>query len=203
MHCCKATQEQLIEAGLSDPGSDLLEQIGKCEACQREFYQLSKMLRSTRRLFTTVELSDNYWRGYHEKLQAKLTAADTVETRQSNWLRQLVFASIRVPVPVGMAAIVLLACAFIYGSRQTVQPIVIPTPHVVQVAVEVPVVQEKIVTRVVYKERKVSQQGFGGQSADESIVAQKRRSEPMSLTGFKPLDEVKLTVIKGGSPDEK
>jgi len=42
---------------------------------------------------------------------------------------------------------------------------------------------------------------------DDSVLvkSQKRGTDvnQMSLVGFKPLEEIKLTVIKGGSQDEK
>jgi len=66
---------------------------------------------------------------------------------------------------------------------------------------EVPVVQEKIVTRVLYRDRVRKR---NESSTATSVVAKtQNEARPPALIGFKPLDEVKLTVIKGGSPDEK
>ena len=67
---------------------------------------------------------------------------------------------------------------------------------VVEVPVEVPVVQEKVVTQVVYRERpsKRSKPTRAGSTNDAAVA---------SLDGFKPAEEVKLTVIKGGAANEK
>jgi hypothetical protein len=77
----------------------------------------------------------------------------------------------------------------------------------VHVPVEVPVVQEKTITRVVYRHRRVHARGSNIKGSKvENIFArsQKPRTDmPPSLVGFKPTDDVKLTVIKGGSANEK
>jgi hypothetical protein len=84
-----------------------------------------------------------------------------------------------------------------------------PAPTIVHVPVEVPVFQEKIVTRVVYRERRSSprssKQLINAKDDTTFAKSQKPLSEdiPPSLTGFKPAEEVKFTVIKGGSPNEK
>jgi len=78
------------------------------------------------------------------------------------------------------------------------------------VPVQVPVVQEKVVTRVVYRDRRSSSRNSRRAINDtqtESTFAKSRKPTtdeiPASLNGFKPTDEIKLTVIKGGSPYEK
>ena len=113
------------------------------------------------------------------------------------------------PVPVGIA--VLVACSMlgliaIRSARQQVSRPVNTT--VVQVPVEVPMVQEKIVTRIVYRERRSKRlQQTGVPTKAESTFAKLQKPQnkdiPASLTGFKPTDEIKLTVIKGGSSNEK
>ena len=118
--------------------------------------------------------------------------------------------SIRVPVAVGIALLLVFALSLFLALRASQK---VPPTHevsIIHVPVEVPVVKERVVTRVVY--RQASRQ-TSSRSSDRvgdkapSNVAKARKPEndvnPMSLVGFKPLDEVKLTVIKGGAPDEK
>jgi hypothetical protein len=77
----------------------------------------------------------------------------------------------------------------------------------VQTPVEVPVVQEKIVTQVVYRDRwrvsKTSKQVVSGPTTENTVARSQKPQPEDTLSGFKPTDEVKLTVIKGGSPNEK
>ena len=95
--------------------------------------------------------------------------------------------------PVALALIVACAILVLVGVRtvrtQKAQPpAVVHVP--VEVRVEVPVIKEKIVTRVVY--RKTPPTARTSESKVESTFAK-----------FKPTDEVKLTVIKGGHSYEK
>ena len=71
----------------------------------------------------------------------------------------------------------------------------IQAPVVVHVPVEVPVIKERTVTQIVYRDRQKA-----SKSAKRSAVAPAVEN---TFAQFKPTDEVKLTVIKGGSPNEK
>ena len=83
----------------------------------------------------------------------------------------------------------------------------VPPPIIVTNPVAVPVphetTREKIVTRVVYRDR-VRRQPL---SATRNEIAVQRNepaaATPISLVGFKPTNEVKLTIIKGSGHDEK
>jgi hypothetical protein len=65
---------------------------------------------------------------------------------------------------------------------------------VVHVPVEVPVVQEKTVTRVVYRERRSPPKR--SKRPNDTVQVES------TFAQFKPTDDVKLTVIKGGSTNE-
>jgi hypothetical protein len=74
------------------------------------------------------------------------------------------------------------------------------------VPVEVPVPQEKIVTRIVYRDRdRPVVPRKSNQTNEPSTLARTQKNEaiPSSLVGFKPLEEIKLTVIKGGTGNDK
>jgi hypothetical protein len=99
-------------------------------------------------------------------------------------------------------AFVIFAVTFIWHARAA--SIAAPSPAAVSVVtrtVEVPVVQERVVTRVVYRERRNA----------SPQLAQKLRSLPReeasqgaeSLAGFTPAHEPKLTIIKASYRDEK
>ena len=215
MHNCKATREHLTEFLLDQPESQsdevLAGAIGDCAECHEEFDSVKRALRVSSRLVETVAASETYWEGYHARLKQKLANASTmpVQASRTSWLKRFCMYSIRVPVPVGIALLLVFALSLFFALRAS-QKVPAHEVSIVHVPVEVPVVQEKVVTRVVYRQasRQTSSRSLDrGADKAPSNVAKARKPEndvnPMSLVGFKPLDEVKLTVIKGGSPNEK
>ena len=228
MHNCRETKEQITELLLDgterSPDEVLSADLRRCAECRADFDALKATLRITSRFSETAAPSESYWIGYHTRLRERLANAypltgptefrATAQRRKEALL--VFFAPLRLcariflfPVPVGIA--VLVACSMlgliaIRSARQRVSRPVNTT--VVQVPVEVPVVQEKIVTRIVYRERRSKRlQQTGVPTKAESTFAKLQKSQnkdiPASLTGFKPTDEIKLTVIKGGSSNEK
>lgn len=201
MHNCKTTRERLAELVLdgSDFPAPLSTELRECAECREEFRALKETLRLTTRLIETATPPDSYWPGYHARLRQKLTLipnTDLTDRATQSWLTQFFSSSIRVPVPVGLALILVLGLAFIFKIRVPAEP------SIVHVPVEVPVIQEKPVERpverIVYRDReKPSKRPKRVQvpARSESVLA--------TLEGFEPAEEVKLTVIKGGSGNEK
>jgi hypothetical protein len=112
------------------------------------------------------------------------------------WRRWLT-GSIRIPVPAAAAALLLFcATSFLAARHATSFPIVNPPAAVDMKIVEVPlpVYQEKIVTRVVYKET-VGQKPQKG-PAPSSLPPR------IDLANFRPVNDIKPIVIHGGN-DEK
>ncbi len=129
--------------------------------------------------------------------------------------KKLATASVRVPVPVALALMLLFVISVV---ALRVRGPVNPTPSNQLTSVEtrmiqIPVIQERVVTRVVYVEKKTSRtRGASNQIDREELSAANRLAmagrdasgkTAMSLVGFKPTDQVKLTIIKGSYQDEK
>ena len=200
MHNCKTTTERVTELLLdgADPRLALPSELRECAACRAEFHALKETLQLTTQLIETATPPDNYWPGYHARLKERLRAAQQPHVepgqfgieRRPSWFKRFFTSSVRVPVPVGLALIVLSVVAFVAtrGSK--------PQTSVVHVPVEVPVVQEKTVTQIVYRERPAKRQ-------KPARLSPKNDEAVASLDGFKPAEEVKLTVIKGGAANEK
>ena len=213
MHNCNETRERLIEMVLD--GVDCAAELDGCVECRTEFAALNATLRMTRRLAETTP-NENYWPAYHATLRQKLEGIShakaqrrkqDAEDDRASALR-LFFAPlrlcVRVPVPVLVMTIVALAVLAVFAVRTT-RPQVDQNEVVVRVPVEVPVVQEKVVTRVIYRDRvqwKISRVPANTQA--ESTLARSRKPAteeiPATLTGFKPTEEIKLIVLKGGAP---
>jgi hypothetical protein len=229
MHNCRETRERIAEFALDgvDVRSDeVAATLDQCSECHAEFVSLSATLRMTTRLRDTAAPAESYWTGYHALLRKRLLSAGeeppAKAQRRKDELGPL-FASFvplrlcvkallfRVQVPLVAAALVVCSLialfAFVATRRPTVQA---QAPVIVHVPVEVPVVTEKIVAKIVYRDRRSRSRSAkrtgNGPTADSTLArSQKPQIEtvPVSLTGFKPNDEIKLTVIKGGSPNEK
>lgn len=202
MHNCKTTLERLTELLLdgSDPRVLLATELRECAECRGEFRVLKETLGLTTRAIETATPPDNYWPRYHARLKEKLHAAQQPRfepgqyqehANRPSWLKRFFVASIRVPVPVGLALLFVLGLFIV--KLQTRVP---SEPVIVRVPVEVPVVQEKTVERVVYRERSSKPQ-------KQRPATPKNEAAVASLEGFTPAEEVKLTVIKGGSGNEK
>lgn len=217
MHNCNETKERLTELVLdNDPGAEKL--LDQCEECRAEFEALTATLRMTARLRETAMPAEDYWIGYHAQLRQRLSFhAKAQRLRHAKTqgeelkpglgfslasLRQplrLCMRTFLLPVPVPLSVAVLAIVLLFFAVRAPQQPTPQPqVPVIVQVPVEVPTVQEKVVTKVIYRDRKPISR-TSNRLVPENTFA--RSHEPLS--GFKPTDEVKLTVIKGGSPNEK
>ena len=226
MHNCSETKDRLIEMVLD--GIDCETELDGCAECRTEFATLNATLRMTRRISETVTPPESYWADYHARLRRKIVTSEGVShAKAQRWgedakgdrasalrlffspLRLSVRTAVPVPVPLVVLTILAFAALSIFALRAARRP-VSTNEVVVQVPVEVPVVQEKIITRVVYRDRRSPSRNTRRANNDpqaESTFAKSRKPVteeiPASLTGFKPTEEIKLTVIKGGSPYEK
>ena len=207
MHNCKTTRDlitELLTEGAATPSQELLIELRCCRECRQEFDALRDTLRLTTRTIESLAPPEEYWSDYHARLRRKLQASRVpAETlRQPSWVTRLFKSSVPIPVPVGVALVVLLGVAFFYASRPgtTIREV----PKVVSERIEVPVVQERVVTRTVYRDRiRFVTSRKANPVNDQSTLAQSPKTIPASLVGFKPLEEIKLTVIKGGTGNDK
>jgi hypothetical protein len=197
MHNCRETKEQITEFVLdgADRRADevLLAELRACAECREEFNALNATLRVTTRLREISAPSEPYWSGYHEKLRHKLVDSQRIQSISPSWFARVFNATVPVPVPV--AAALVMACAVlipiaIRAARQQPQP---QTP-----------------SRVVYRDRRAPARNAKrvvDPSTTESTFARSQKPQnveiPATLIGFKPTEEVKLTIIKGGSQNEK
>ena len=205
MHDCRETKEQITELVLDgiDGRQDevLLTELNSCAECRSEFDALRATLRMTTRLRETAAPAESYWVGYHARLREKIEhSANGFDAKAQRRKAEPTFflAALRlcvrttVPVPASLIVAVVLAFAAIglIAIQRAKQP-ASQSPSIVHVPVEVPVIQEKVVTRVVYRERRSSARTSKRTSNTEPKVES-------TFAKFKPSDEVKLTVIKGG-----
>jgi hypothetical protein len=214
MHKCKANREALIALALNPPDrtQSLPAELETCATCREEYAALRNTLRITDQAKQSALPAESFWPGYHARLKQQLDAGSqsedpspVFEKRPRTRLGNLFMSSVRIPVPLAAALLILLAVSLVFALNSR-RPIAPPQPIVVTKTIEVPVpqetVRERVVTRVVYRERDRRQPA----RANLNTIAA-RRNEPaetqISLVGFKPTNEVKLTIIKGSYRDEK
>jgi hypothetical protein len=157
-----------------------------------------------------------------------------IHVRRPLW-RRVIGADLRVPVPVAACAFVAFLAALAFAAARTetwprvasVEPSALvqtsdaavnPVPAVK--IIEVPVVQERIVTRFVYVEKKERGERAGvfeqpgtratyGASDLKRAADSQDASQPTSfftrvdMADFKPADEMKIRIVKRGKTDEK
>jgi hypothetical protein len=161
--------------------------------------------------------------GARARLLADFRAASV---RVPLWQRVLT-ASVRVPLPVAACALVALVASLVgLVARASSNPANVETQlanaaPVVRV-VEVPVIQEKVVTRVVYVEKNERDEGRGlpaksplvglaatGARGSKPVADSRDAGDPASfitrvdMADFRPADDMKIRVIKKGRADEK
>lgn len=138
------------------------------------------------------------------RLDAQLHASYRKQFPPRPWWARWLSVSIRLPVPVAVA-VGLALCAMLWIAAQRTTSIAIqPATDTSQTKlVEVPVIQEKIVTRLIYvKPRQVTSSSPGlnvrpaptsRQSPDASQVGSQA-----DLAGLRPVTEIKIAVNHGG-----
>lgn len=228
MHNCKATRKRLIDEALNQTPSDhsgpLLAELEACPSCREELASLRSVLRIADQAMESALPAESFWSGYHTRLRQSLER-DASPALQPNtetgalvllrsMLQRFVTASVSVPVPAAAVLIILFGLSIAFAMHSRRQPNTEPPPGtstVVTKTVEVPVIQERTVTRVVYRNggrRTISDIARIDKSARSAAKATDQSNEPVantpiSLVGFKPTSDPKLTIIKGSYRDDK
>lgn len=204
MHDCKVTSEQLVDLIYRETGAGGKLQIeaivGQCATCLREYEELRDLVVSIDQTLAASEPAANFWRGYETRLRLRVEASNQRESAlltKQRPLARLLSASIRIPAPIAATLLLLLGATSYFALKP--QPVLesnTRSPLVEIRTVEKPIVQEKVVTRVVYRDRKRPPREKVNRSTLNSPGAS-------TLAGFRPTNEVKFTVVKGERVDEK
>lgn len=217
MHNCKRTRAALIDLALGElketQAGALRSELRECEECRAEQMSIAGTLRVSHQVLQAPQGSDEFWSGYRHRLRSKLKEMPVVESslRPKFWndLRAFARSSVRVPLPAALAAVALVGLlSFAALSRGQVRSISeSPVSRVEVQTIHVPVVQEKVVTQVIYKDRKRSKTPAVNRANLNSATAVAKRvsdsKTKLNLVGFKPADQVNMTIIKENDQDEK
>ncbi len=147
--------------------------------------ELSHLLGSWQRPESPVGLNQRVFASYRRLFNRR------------RWWQRLLTDSIRLPIPIATAAVLLLCATSFLAARKATSyslesaPITVPGKLV---EVRVPVIQERIVTRVVYKET-----GAQKAKAGPVPISPTPRSD---MANFRPVSKLQIIVSPGGN-DEK
>jgi anti-sigma factor RsiW len=224
MHNCKITRKNLIDLLLNEntaaKSTQVVAELNACEACEAEYAALRSTLHVSNQALRSTLPAEDFWPGYHSRLQTKLFASEKQRMEEATsiglldrvWfaVKTILTTSLRVPLPAALGLILMFGAAVFLVRAHSQVNVGSSTPIalVETRTIEVPVPQEKIVTRVVYVARKTDRSSRGVNGSEKEYPQTLTGSDPaaqtaMSLAGFKPTDAVKLTVIKGSDKDQR
>lgn len=233
MHDCQATRARLIDLifGEAAGGDALRAEALSCADCAAEYRALAETLRSFDRAAEEARPAEEFWPRYHARLARRVAAAaheaspnfaDDERAGTSPpvaWLGRALAAKWSVPAPVAVAALLLILCLTPLALRSSSTNVAPsqqgndPAPAAGEPppvrTIEVPVVQEKIVTRTIYVGRAARRKARAARTGDVPLAsgsspALAQPTPPRdTLTGFQPAGDVKLRVIKGSYEDER
>ncbi|HYJ46068.1 MAG TPA: hypothetical protein VEV81_05590 [Pyrinomonadaceae bacterium] len=229
MHDCREVERKLIDLVFDELGTNersrLISEVGQCPDCLAEYESVS----GTMRIFDqAVEASlpdESFWPRHGEGLRRRLEreASRPGVSCEPFWKRLF---SIRLHVPVPVAALlvlVILALSLLALRRPQAAPAQIvfapssPAPRQSALPVEAPLVQERVITRTVYVEKKRArgkgddlQPPSGARPAQSQMVARGSNEENRNglfthagLTDYQPPDDMRIRIIRRSNSDEK
>ncbi len=225
MHDCRTTEGRLVDLVFDELGADdrrrLLAELDACAGCLNEYRSLAGTLSAFDEADETALPGESYWHNYHAALGQRLRpAAAVVAPRRAPFWRRAFAARLTVPAPAAavITLALLVASVMALRPRTTAAPSHAPQtqaaaatqPTQVQPA---PAVGERVVTRVVYVERRRRGKREVRRDAavrGEPTLAAGREKESVqgglftraNLTDFQPAGELKIRVIKRSNSDE-
>jgi anti-sigma factor RsiW len=234
MHNCKSSKNCFIDLALGEiepaRATELQAELNDCPDCHEEYESLRSTLHVSTQALRSAVPGEEYWPGYRTRLHSKLLASPappgaspalaSISLRSQMWLalKAMATTSVRIPVPAALALLLVFGVSyFVLRARAQVNltpltPVALFGTEVKTETREVPVIHERVVTRVVYVEKKARRSASDANRSNRTEIPATPNSvavtganpaTALSLAGFKPTNEVKLTVIKGSYKDEK
>jgi hypothetical protein len=223
MHDCRKTKDDLIDLVFNElEGAEemgLLEEIEACRFCRAEYQSMQETLNGFNQAALALIPSGEFWTEHHARLEEQMEKFSGATQKSSSPFWQRAFrTSFTIPAPIGIAAALLLAATSVLAIRSFIfRPEVKATTteasavkvQYVEVPVEKRVVEERVLTRTVYVNKRSRTNGPNAPALQDlpGMTAQnkdERTNAPRTtLNGFQPPSDVKLTVIKGSFNDEK
>lgn len=229
MHDCRTINSKLIDLVFGELEAQekqrLLSEVETCDDCLNEYRSMNGTLLIFDKAVAASTPDENYWPQHQAMRRERLEQITprTVELKREPLWKRIFAAKLPVPVPIAAALLLALLASTVLALRPSTKEAAMATavqPAVVTQAppqvIEVPVIQEKVVTRVVYVEKKEREKTEATRKSpiiqrDASTLTARRADEESvkggffthaNLTDFQPTDEMRIRVIKRSNPDE-
>jgi hypothetical protein len=227
MHDCRTMESRLVDLVFGELEANeklhLMAEVEACADCLDEYCSLTGTLLVLDRAVEASTPDESYW-PLHQAMRRErleeIAPRVIVPEREPLWKR-IFAARLHVPVPVAAAITLALLVSSVLALRpSTKEAQAAAQPLIVRQAppqmIEVPVIQEKIVTRTVYVEKKEREKTEARrtpsttQRNNPTLTARRAEAESVqggffthaNLTDFQPADEMRIRVIKRNNPDE-
>jgi hypothetical protein len=193
-------------AALAETETSLLTELQSCPSCREELASVRNTLRLADDALRSVTPPEEFWSGYHQRLEQRLTATIEDKDRSAPWFAP-VTSSVRVPLPFAIAFVLLLTATSAFSVSQYLRDVELPAPAISDTLGQslvpsiVPLARQEIATEVVYVNRN-RRHSIDDKNKPEAEQTPSDKTVA-GLSGFKPTSEVKLTIIKGSTVDEK
>lgn len=224
----------------------VLAELETCDECQQHYSSLTETLALfDDAANAALPQSETFWPAYHERLRNSLNESPAHplrserETKRLSLWRRAFSMRVQIPVPALAAAALIIVASFASLLWQR-SPAAAAEQHADDSTagarasmnagsndsfresqskiIEVPVVRERIVTRVIYLHRGTVQQRNGNAPqinnrfkmsepeeqtlARNAAISTRPPLAGLSLDGFQPTNDVRLTVIKAVEKDQ-
>ncbi|MBC7797132.1 MAG: hypothetical protein H7Z37_09700 [Pyrinomonadaceae bacterium] len=230
MHDCQKSQiqELLLDEFDDAQKQRFFNELRDCPNCQNELAAMSKVFDDYEKFSRLDEPSEIYWQSFEANLQRQIStfappknfAKRTAKPNVWDKIKTAFATSIKVPLPIAAAILLIFATLAIFALRpqtQQTQIVEIATPQIVEksapqiitTTIEKPVIQEKIVLREKIIERKVyvpRRETNAKTQPKTTLEARKAVDEEkiptLNLAEFKPATKQGLKIIRTNSNDE-
>ena len=228
MHDCRQTQEILVDLIFDEldfaTRARVRAEVEGCAGCNAQYHSFTATLDACDEASAALTPRESYWPQYHDALGRRLArAAEDVTTESVPFWKRLLMTSIRVPAPLAATALLLFVASFILAltllARPAPEPVMLAAPaspvelNAPQIKfIEVPVVQEKTVTQIIYMPRRTRSGDDSRRLLPrENLAVVKSPKAPSlyatppraNLSGFKPANQMNLRIIRGSSTREQ
>jgi hypothetical protein len=219
LHSCRRTRDSILDLVLGEKEgaarAALLSQIEACPGCSEHYRSLSGTLSNFDDAIAATSPDEDYWQAFDTRLQNRIVAASPSRKLNVADIKRALRSKVRIPVPLA-AGLTITFMAAIIGLATRPRPVKIveirvpgePTERIV----EVPVIQEKVVTRKVFVEKKATET-----VATPVVPAADRNPRMMvasaaenggsitraNLEGFQPANDMRIRVIRRNDGGEK
>jgi anti-sigma factor RsiW len=227
MHDCRTMESRLVDLVFGeleiDETSRLMAEMETCAGCLSEYRSMTGTLLVFDEAVEASTPVESYWPEHQamrrERLEQIAPRANVLK-REPLWKR-IFTAKLPVPVPIAAALVLALLASSVLALRPSTKEVTTAVqPPVVRQAlpqvIEVPVVQEKVITRIVYVEKKERERNEARrpnptvQRDNPTLTARRAEEESVqgglfthaNLTDFQPADEMRIRVIRRSNPDE-